>query len=181
MIPFAVNSQQALTIRELERADIARLQSWLAPDDRLTADQLHQRANSADYLLRVLVVKDAHAMVDRTVGYYLAQQVLDECHLHNIAIAPDFQRRGFARQLLQDLGQQAVARQCREILLEVRASNTAAIALYEHSGFRYQGSRPGYYPARGTDSTTAQPATVTIANTAAAREDALLYCREYSI
>lgn len=78
-------------------------------------------------------------------GYYLAQQVLDEATLFNIVVAPDEQGKGFGRRLLQHLLQQAKLRGCYQVWLEVRASNAAAIALYQGAGFELAGRRKNYY------------------------------------
>ncbi|MFV0278135.1 MAG: GNAT family N-acetyltransferase, partial [Parahaliea sp.] len=56
-------------------------------------------------------------------GFIVCQQVLDELHIHNVAVAPPAQRRGYARQLLKAALARATPGHC---LLEVRASNAAA-------------------------------------------------------
>lgn len=78
-------------------------------------------------------------------GYYLAQQVLDEATLFNIVVAPDEQGKGYGRTLLQHMLEQAKQRGCHQVWLEVRASNTAAIALYQAAGFELTGRRKNYY------------------------------------
>jgi ribosomal-protein-alanine N-acetyltransferase len=78
-------------------------------------------------------------------GFAVIEVVLDEGSIHNIAVAPDSQRRGLGQGLLQEvltLLRQEGARRC---LLEVRASNVAAIALYEKRGFAVDGTRKAYY------------------------------------
>ncbi len=81
------------------------------------------------------------------VGYAVQMMVLDEAHLLNISIAQDFQRQGWGRHLLlymMELGRQHDG---LHMFLEVRASNAAALALYQAMGFNEMGVRPGYYPA----------------------------------
>ncbi|SEB04120.1 ribosomal protein S18-alanine N-acetyltransferase [Alkalimonas amylolytica] len=82
---------------------------------------------------------------DKLCGYYLAQQVLDEASLFNIVVAPAEQGKGFGRTLLQHMLQQAKQQYCHQVWLEVRASNTAAIALYQSAGFELTGRRKNYY------------------------------------
>lgn len=82
---------------------------------------------------------------DKLCGYYLAQQVLDEASLFNIVVAPDEQGKGYGRILLQHMLQQAKQRHCQQVWLEVRAGNTAAIALYQSAGFELSGRRKNYY------------------------------------
>lgn len=65
-----------------------------------------------------------------------------------IAVAPSFRRQGVGQLLTQDLIEQAHNRGCENIYLEARESNSAAISLYKNVGFRHQGTRKNYYPAR---------------------------------
>ncbi|MCW8196147.1 ribosomal-protein-alanine N-acetyltransferase [Proteobacteria bacterium 005FR1] len=81
-----------------------------------------------------------------------------EADLLNIAVAPECQRRGIARALLECLMGE-VGKLADTLFLEVRVSNTGAIALYEALDFNQVGVRPNYYPA------------------AKGREDALIYAR----
>jgi ribosomal-protein-alanine N-acetyltransferase len=65
--------------------------------------------------------------------------------VQRIAVRPDWRRRGVGRRLLRALLEEADQRGCREALLEVRADNAAAIAMYEQAGFDVIARRPGYY------------------------------------
>lgn len=81
------------------------------------------------------------------VGFAIFSHVIDEATLLNLVVAPQWQRHGFARQLLlhglNELAQRAATR----CLLEVRVGNTGAIALYAALGFEVDGKRRDYYPA----------------------------------
>ena len=78
------------------------------------------------------------------LGYAVLSTVLDEGNLDNIAVAPEYRRRGVADALLGALT--GFGRECLALLtLEVRASNAPAIALYEKHGFRPVGRRRNYY------------------------------------
>lgn len=79
------------------------------------------------------------------VGYVFCREVAGESELLNIAVAPELRRGGVGRTLLGAALTWAEGRGARETFLEVRASNAAAIALYEREGFRAVGRRPGYY------------------------------------
>ncbi|MFN3587001.1 MAG: ribosomal protein S18-alanine N-acetyltransferase [Moraxellaceae bacterium] len=82
------------------------------------------------------------------LGYGVVQVILDEGHLLNITIDPAQQGRGLGRRLLAHLVD--YARQHTDTLfLEVRPSNTAAVALYQSAGFNEIGLRRHYYPAAG--------------------------------
>lgn len=75
----------------------------------------------------------------------VSEVVIDELHIHNFFVPQSFQRQGHARALLQRMLQQARDAGCVRALLEVRAANTAAIALYRAAGFVECGRRKGYY------------------------------------
>lgn len=84
------------------------------------------------------------------LGYAVLSVVLDEGNLDNIAVAPEHRRRGVAGALLG-----AITGFGREhlsvLMLEVRASNAPAIALYEKHGFVAVGRRKNYYDAPRED------------------------------
>ena len=81
----------------------------------------------------------------QVVGYLITQTILDEIHLYNIAVREDFQRQGIAGRLMTFLIRKAQTEDMQRILLEVRASNHAAIQFYQQSGFRELYLRKGYY------------------------------------
>lgn len=69
----------------------------------------------------------------------------DEGQILNLAVHPDFRCRGLGTMVLSELLEMAKARGCREVSLEVRVSNRAAIALYERAGFYTAGIRRHFY------------------------------------
>lgn len=83
------------------------------------------------------------------VGYVVAMAGVDEAHLLNITVAPAFQRQGHASLLLQALRLWARGIGAHCLWLEVRASNHAALAVYQHHGFCRVGQRRAYYPQGG--------------------------------
>lgn len=82
---------------------------------------------------------------DRVLGYVGSQSVLGEADMMNLAVHPDARRRGIARKLVTELIQQLNAQGSHILILEVRASNAPAIALYTELGFTQVGRRPNYY------------------------------------
>ena len=84
------------------------------------------------------------------LGYTLFWHVVDEVHLLNVAVAVSSRRQGLGRALLLDLFAYARTHAIARILLEVRASNAPAIALYDSLGFTRFNVRPRYY-ADGED------------------------------
>lgn len=84
-------------------------------------------------------------------GFGVMQRVQDESHLHNFAILRARQRRGLGRQMLAWLLDRARTAGAVRMLLEVRAGNAAARALYDAAGFRPIGLRRNYYAAPASD------------------------------
>lgn len=83
---------------------------------------------------------------DGLVGFALIQRVADDDEILTYAVAPGLQRRGYGRQLLQEIYDAAKAAKRQRIFLEVAEDNIPAIRLYAGFGFHVTGKRPGYYP-----------------------------------
>ena len=81
----------------------------------------------------------------KIAGYMVVWFVEEEAHLANIAVAPQTRRQGHAQRMLGALYKEAYLRGSRMIVLEVRASNQAAINLYQRNGFIEGGIRRNYY------------------------------------
>jgi len=78
-------------------------------------------------------------------GYLIVSRYVDAWHVMNVAVAPDFRRRGIATTMLDRLFELTAGDGRRGYTLEVRVSNGDAIRLYERAGFRARGIRRGYY------------------------------------
>ena len=79
------------------------------------------------------------------VGYIGSQSVLGESDMMNVAVHPDHRRKGIAEALVLALAKDLKEQDNVCLILEVRVSNTPAIALYEKLGFTQVGRRPNYY------------------------------------
>ncbi len=91
----------------------------------------------------VLVAVDRAS--DAAVGFLVASVVVPEAELETIAVARQGQRRGVGARLLRSLVDELRPEQVTELLLEVRASNRAALAFYRALGFQQTRSRARYY------------------------------------
>lgn len=78
-------------------------------------------------------------------GYIGLNRVLDESYLYNLAVLPQFRRRGIGEALLRHACAEMFQTGAAFVSLEVRRSNCAAIALYEKLGFRRAGERKDFY------------------------------------
>jgi ribosomal-protein-alanine N-acetyltransferase len=90
------------------------------------------------------VLRDADGLL---LAYFLLMPMVDEVHLLNLAVRADRQGHGLGRYMLGKALACARAMGMASMLLEVRPSNAAALALYGRDGFLQVGRRKGYYPA----------------------------------
>jgi len=98
----------------------------------------------------VLVLRRPWTQQDEHRGiraYCAYQVVVDEAHVHNLAVVPEARRHGLARRLLALTLEIAARKGARAAHLEVRAGNAAARALYRAMGFHEVGKRHAYYLA----------------------------------
>jgi ribosomal-protein-alanine N-acetyltransferase len=125
---------------------VLALENDLFVDDRWTARTYWSELGQLDTRHYVVAVDGAIVQ-----GYAGLCDYPDEAFVQTIAVAKDAQGAGLGSQLLQALLDEAVRRNQRRVLLEVRADNASAIALYERFGFRRSGLRRGYYQPSGAD------------------------------
>ena len=132
---------------------ISRVESAAALGDVLAIDEESflrpwTEAMYADELARP---ETSHLWVARigseAAGYCAFWIVVDELHINNLAVRPRFRRRGVAGALVAHTLALGEARGARRAMLEVRASNAAARALYARMGFQEVSVRRAYYQA----------------------------------
>lgn len=105
--------------------------------------------------LTVLCDKDSYNITVRDdgkiVGYCFAVSMRRMVHLLNLAVHPDFQRRGIARRLLEEIISFARSNNKSYVFLEVRKSNKIARSLYASMGFSHAFTWRHYYTDSGED------------------------------
>ena len=79
------------------------------------------------------------------IGYAGMEVIVDEGYIFNVAVSPDFRRRGVGFALVRELVTCGMKNSLCFITLEVRESNAAAISLYSKFGFIKAGERKNYY------------------------------------
>jgi ribosomal-protein-alanine N-acetyltransferase len=84
---------------------------------------------------------------DVLLGYFVAMPGVDEVHLLNITVAPEYQGQGWARVMLDALTVWARGQSSQWVWLEVRVGNLRAMRVYEAHGYKRVGQRKDYYPA----------------------------------
>jgi ribosomal-protein-alanine N-acetyltransferase len=123
-------------MRERDVPDVASM------DEAARMDEAHLRTELSRAWARTWVAREE----DDVVGYILTWHVADELHVMNVATRADRRRRGIGSALIREAIAYARDKRIRHVLLEVRRSNAAAIALYRAFGFFAMGVRAKYYP-----------------------------------
>lgn len=82
----------------------------------------------------------------RFAGYVFCAWVLDEIHVHKIAVEPEWRRSGLGIALMNEVIAFGLRNDSYQIFLEVRPSNVPAKRMYEKMGFETAGRRKAYYP-----------------------------------
>lgn len=129
---------------------------FMTPDDVDVVAAIEKSANAFPWTesifrgcLKVGFVCRVMERGGEVVGFGILSHGAGEGHILNLGVTPAFQRRGFGRQLLRRLIEDARQLDLSTLFLEARASNVGAIALYDHEGFNEISVRRGYYPAKG--------------------------------
>lgn len=117
-----------------------------------SADSLRWEIANTDvarlYVMRAGEPDTADAPV---IGFCACWVILDELHINSLAIADRWRRQGLASHLLREVFRDALGAGATQATLEVRRSNTAALALYERLGFACEGVRKDYYQSPRED------------------------------
>lgn len=82
---------------------------------------------------------------DNVVGYICLWKILDEIQISNIAVSPEYRRRGIGEKMMEKTLNLAAKKDFRRISLDVRVSNLPAVSLYKKFGFTQAGRRKNYY------------------------------------
>jgi ribosomal-protein-alanine N-acetyltransferase len=137
--------------RPLGQADLDRVTEI----ERATFPDPWSRKSFAETIereqVRSLAIDDDEG---RLVGYAMSVRAGDEGEILNIAVDEPARGHGAARAMLEDLIDDLRRNGVRQVFLEVRRSNEAAIGLYKAAGFRPLGVRPGYYGRPREDALT---------------------------
>lgn len=130
-------------VRHLEAMEALEKQCFSTP---WTLKTLENRLKAEDSVF--LVAENEKGDI---LGYVGMTWVLDEGYICNVAVSPQYRRRGAADRLILRLCHEARRLRLSFLTLEVRQSNAPAIALYEKHGFKAVGKRKNYYDSPKED------------------------------
>ena len=94
----------------------------------------------------VLVTQDG-----TVAGFLVLWNIAGEMHVNNIAVSPGHRGKKLGEALMNFTEELAREKDCIVVTLEVRTTNTAAVALYKKLGFKKVGTRKNYYEETGED------------------------------
>lgn len=92
--------------------------------------------------LYLVAVDEATGQVVGAAGFI---QSFDEADIMNVSTMPEFRRQSIGERIMTELVIEGKKRGITAFTLEVREGNVPARALYEKLGFKYEGTRPGFY------------------------------------
>ncbi len=126
-----------MVLQDLDQVMVVEHRSFTAPWSR----QAFLRELVDNQFARYIVA-EYHG---RIVGYAGVWLIMDEGHVTNIAVDPDFRGHRLGEALLRTLMSICLSQNIRRMTLEVRVTNSIAQRLYEKLGFVRSGVRKGYY------------------------------------
>lgn len=126
------NEEDLLGMYEIERISI---------DDPWSFELMEKDLTTNEYS-KYFVVTDEK---ENILGFCATMFIIDEVHITNIAISPEYRGLGLGKGILEYSIAQYVKMYIKGITLEVNVNNSVAIGLYEGLGFEIVGKRPRYY------------------------------------
>jgi ribosomal-protein-alanine N-acetyltransferase len=129
---------------EQEVQAVANIEAIVQPQDAWSYQTLLELLEQ-DSINMLIVYAQDKSVKSNVIGYCLYQMVFEQAEILRIGTHPDYQRQGIASQTIDKLHKVLQSNQVENLLLEVRADNHAAIALYEKQKFAVIHRRKGYY------------------------------------
>lgn len=103
------------------------------------------QGKNSHLMLVARVETAARGLRSKLAGYVVARQGADELHINNVAVRENYRRSGIGQRLLDRILEEGKRSGVGAAFLELRAGNSAALALYEKCGFRVTSRRKRYY------------------------------------
>ena len=129
-------------IREMVLSDIEEIAEI---EKKCFNDAWSSESIRNDFLNNDLSVYYVDARDGKIAGYIFFWITFDSATVVNIAVEESYRRKGIAQDLLNRCVEKCEEEGCEYLTLEVRVSNSAAIAFYEKNGFMKVNVKKGYY------------------------------------
>ena len=124
---------------------VANIETLVQPHDAWTEQTLAEMLAQDSTHIMIVYKPEGKADNNKVIGYCLYQVIFEQAEILRIGTHPDYQRQGIASQLFATLNNELINNKVESLLLEVRADNAPALALYERQGFVVIHKRKGYY------------------------------------
>ena len=138
--------------------DLADIEQECFGKDAWTVNNIRgEFANKFSYLI-------GYYDEDKLVGYTCVRAMYEEAQVCNVAVLPNYRRKGIAKQLVEEMLRLSVEKGCKYCELEVNTENEPAINLYKKCGFEVAGVRKNFYRRTRYNSRDAYTMTKTMVN-----------------
>ncbi|WP_296190547.1 MULTISPECIES: ribosomal protein S18-alanine N-acetyltransferase [unclassified Psychrobacter] len=124
---------------------VANIEALVQPHDAWTEQTLAEILPQDSMHMLIVYKQEDKADNNKVIGYCLYQVIFEQAEILRIGTHPDYQRQGIASQLFATLNNELINNKVESLLLEVRADNAPAIALYEQQAFAVIHIRKNYY------------------------------------
>ncbi len=128
------------TTDNLQLKAVAAIEAMVQPMDAWDEETLNELLIQGSYYLLLAITETG-----KVVGYCLYQILFEQAEILRIGTHSDYQRQGIASGLFSALHETLMKNNVMQLMLEVRADNSAAINLYDRQGFKKIHCRKGYY------------------------------------
>ena len=144
MLMIKVLSTHSADFEQVLQA-VADIEAIVQPQDAWGFQTLVESLKQDSMHLLIVYEQKNNSINNTVTGYCLYQVIFEQAEILRIGTHPDYQRQGIASQIFARLNTELRKHQVESLLLEVRADNTPAIALYEQQEFALIHKRKGYY------------------------------------
>ncbi len=124
---------------------VANIETLVQPEDPWTEQTLAEMLAQDSTHIMIVYKPEGKADNNKVIGYCLYQVIFEQAEVLRIGTHPDYQRQSIASQLFATLNNELINNKVESLLLEVRADNAPALALYEQQGFVVIHKRKSYY------------------------------------
>ena len=124
---------------------VANIETLVQPEDPWTEQTLAEMLAQDSTHIMIVYKPEGKADNNKVIGYCLYQVIFEQAEILRIGTHPDYQRQSIGSQVFATLNNELINNKVESLLLEVRADNAPALALYERQGFVVIHKRKSYY------------------------------------